>query len=300
MTRKAEKYFFQGGSAGALLQCGDSVASQEAASVNYGHAIREKLHFGESVRGEEQGSLAMAKDFRFQEAAKLRGGDGVEAARGLVEKQDTGLVKKCASQAEALDRAGGKRAHLAVERFAELKLLGELQDSLGRGGTRKQIQLAEEEQILARRKPRIEAVVRARVIAQAAADVARVLDGVVAGDSRVAACGDKKRGDNSEKRGFTRSVGAEKSKGLSFTNLERHPCQRNGRGLFEWLEKSAPTAARGRERLRKRFDADRGFGHQGLYSLSSVWKQSGPVSPAQRREAASPIVRYVANLSKPR
>src|SRR5882724_526370 len=107
------------------------------------HALRRtELHRGR--RGEEQGSPATAQHFRFQEAAKFRGGDGVEAARGLVEKQDAGLVQNGASQAEALDCAGGQRAHLAVERFTELKLFGELRDALGRGGSGKQIQLAEE------------------------------------------------------------------------------------------------------------------------------------------------------------
>jgi len=101
-------------------------ASQQPAGVDYGHAIREQLDFGERVRGEEQGSPATAQHLRFQEAAKFRGGDGVEAARGLVEKQDAGLVQNGAIQAEALDCAGGQRAHLAVERFTELKLFGEV------------------------------------------------------------------------------------------------------------------------------------------------------------------------------
>ena len=52
----------------------------------------------------------MAHDFRFQEAAKLRGGDGVEAARRLVEQQDAGPMEKGASEAETLDRASGERA----------------------------------------------------------------------------------------------------------------------------------------------------------------------------------------------
>ncbi len=35
-------------------------------------------------------------------------------------------MEKGASEAETLDRAGGERAHLAVEHLAQLKLFGEL------------------------------------------------------------------------------------------------------------------------------------------------------------------------------
>ena len=220
----------------------------------------------------------MAQDFRFQEAPKLRGGDGIEAARRLVEEQDAGPMEKSASQAETLNRAGGKCAHLAIERFAQLELFGELRDSLGRGEPRKQIQSAEEEQVFARRQPRIEAVVRASVITKAAAHCARVANGVVARDPRVAARGHKQRGDNSEQCGFASPVGAKKCQRFSFANLESHARQRDCGGLFKWLEKSAPTAARRGERLRKSFDADRGFGHQELYSLSYRRTQSGPAS----------------------
>src|SRR6266513_1696635 len=149
----------------------------------------------------------MAQDFRFQEAAKLRGGDGVEAARRLVEQQDAGPMEKGASEAETLDRAGGERAHLAVERLAQ--------------------------------------------------------------------SGDKQRCKNAEECGLARAVGAENPERLSFLDFKRHSGQCHGRGLFKWLEKSAPTAARGGERFRESFDSDRCVGHQEPYSLSVVRRQSG-------------------------
>ena len=83
--------------------------------------------------------MAVAHDFRFQETSKFGGGDGVEAARRFVEEQDSGTMKKSACQAEALNGSGGKCAHLAVERFAEVKLFSELRDSLGCGGARELI-----------------------------------------------------------------------------------------------------------------------------------------------------------------
>ncbi len=135
--------------------------------------------------------------------------------------------------------------------------------------------MAEEEQILARSKPSIEAVVRPRMIAQAPANLARLLDGVVSRDARVAASGDKKRCKNAEECGLASAVGAENRQRLSFLNFKRHSGQCHGRGLVKWLEKSAPTAARGGERFRESFDSDRGFGHQEPYSLSAVRRQSG-------------------------
>src|SRR5438132_1193869 len=83
------------------------------------------------------------------------------------------------------------------------------------------------------------------MIAQAPANLARLLDGVVSRDARVAASGDKKRCKNAEECGLASAVGAENRQRLSFLNFKRHSGQCHGRGLFKWLEKSAPTAARG-------------------------------------------------------
>jgi hypothetical protein len=54
VTRKSEKGFFERRGAGSQLECGRRIARQEAAGVNNGHAIGEKLDLGEGVRCEEQ------------------------------------------------------------------------------------------------------------------------------------------------------------------------------------------------------------------------------------------------------
>jgi len=61
------------------------------------------------------------EDFRFQEAAEVRGSEGIETARGLIEKKDLRLMKDSANQTEALDGAGRESAHLAVESTSEFK-----------------------------------------------------------------------------------------------------------------------------------------------------------------------------------
>ena len=162
------------------------------------------------MRGKEQRSVAVAHDFCFEETTEFGGGDGVEAARGLIEKQNAGTMEERASEAEALHGAGGKGADLAGERFAEMELIGELGDSLGRGGARELIQLPEEEKILAGGQARVEAVVGACMIAELAAHCARLADSVMTGDTRVAASGHQESGENAKERGFASSVGAEK------------------------------------------------------------------------------------------
>ena len=128
-----------------------------------------------------------------------------------------------------------------------MELFSELGDSLGRGGARKLVQLAEEEKIFAGGQARVETVVRAGVIAELAAYSARFADSVVTGDARVAASGDKQCGENAKERGFAGSVGPEKRQRFSFANVEGEIVQSNGGDFFEGLKKSAPAAARGRK-----------------------------------------------------
>ena len=86
------------------------------------------------MRSEEQGSITAAQNLGFEEPAKLGSSDGVETARRLIEKQNTRLVKKRASEAEALNGAGRERAQLAVESFRKMELFGEKGDALFSGG----------------------------------------------------------------------------------------------------------------------------------------------------------------------
>ena len=148
--------------------------------------------------GEEQGSSLAREDLRFEEAAKIRSGESVETPRGLVEQKDLWLVKKRAQKAEALNGAGGKRAHLTVERAAEFKLFGGSGDSCAEIGVGKVIQAAKEAEIFASRQAWIETQVGSGMIAEIAADSRRLANRVEAGDAHAAAGGKKKRGENAE------------------------------------------------------------------------------------------------------
>ncbi len=209
MAGEAEECVFESRGAGGSFEGGKSVASEEASGVDHGDAVGEEFDLGQSVRGEEQRSIAAAEDFGFEEAAKIGGGDRVEAAGGFIEEEDAGLVEQGASEAEALDCAGGKRAHLAVQGFFEMELLGENGDALCGGGIRKMIEAAKEAQILAAGEAGVEADVAAGVVAELAANGARVENGVMSGDLCAAAGREQKRGENAEESGLARAICAE-------------------------------------------------------------------------------------------
>src|SRR5882724_8293303 len=102
--------------------------------------------------------------------AEGRGGDSVEAAGWLVEKKEARGGKEGASEGEALNSAGRKSADLAIERFGELELSGELRDAIARGSSGKVIEAAEEEEVFACGEARIKALVGTGVITERAAN----------------------------------------------------------------------------------------------------------------------------------
>jgi len=93
VARKAKESVFESSRASGSFECGQCIASEQASIVDNRDAVGEKLYLGQSVRGEEQGSIAEAQDLGLQEAAKLGSGDGIKTARWLIEKQDAGVVE---------------------------------------------------------------------------------------------------------------------------------------------------------------------------------------------------------------
>lgn len=90
---EAHKSVFESSRAGDSFECGERIASEEASIVDNRDAVGEKFYLRQSVRGEEQGSIAEAQNLGLQEAAKFGSGDGVETAGWLIKKQDAGLVE---------------------------------------------------------------------------------------------------------------------------------------------------------------------------------------------------------------
>jgi hypothetical protein len=147
---------------------------------------------------------------------------------------------------------------------------------------------------------RVEAMVGPGVIAEPAADFARLQDGVVSRNARVAAARNKKRGKNSQESGFARAIGAENRDRFSFAYFERKTGECDDGRLFERLDESAPTAACRREQLFQRFDGDGGFGHQKTYSVSSARRQSEGAIWVHEREEKSAGPSRMAQPRNPR
>jgi hypothetical protein len=111
-------------------------------------------------------------------------------------------------------------------------------------------------------------MVSSGVIAEEAANVAGILDGIVAGEAGIAAGGKKQGGEDFQESGFACAVGTEKRDSFTFLNFEGHSCESSHGGFLKWLKKRAPAAACGREKLLKRIDADCRRSHYGIYSVS--------------------------------
>ena len=241
VTSEAEEGFLESGCGSLTLESGRSVERDEPTLAEDGDAAGEKLDFGERVRRKKQRSCAGLQDLRFQKLAEGRGGDGVQAASWFVKKENGRRVKQSASEAEALDGAGRKSAHLAIEEIYEFELRGEVRDATAGGGRGEMIEAAKEKEVFAGGKASVKALVRARMVAKGTANSARRRDGVMAGDGSGAGGGEKKRRENAEKGGLAGAVCAEQGDGFAGVKFERNVLEGGKRWLFEWLEKSTPA-----------------------------------------------------------
>ncbi len=262
VASEAEEGFFERGGGGLAFEGCGRVECDEATVLEDGDAIGEEFDFGEGVGSEKQRGFAGPHDLRFQEMAEGRGGDGVEAAGWLVEKKDARGVNEGASEGEALNRAGRKSADLAIERFGEFELCGELRDAIARGGSGEMIEATEEEEIFACGEARIKALVGAGVVTERAADGTGRRDRVMSRDGGMAGGGKKKRGEDAEESGFAGAVCAEERDGFAVAEFERDILKSGQSGLLKGLEKGAPASAGGRKEFGEGLKGDRGIGHR--------------------------------------
>lgn len=90
MSSQPEESFFKAGGRSCPLESGGRIERQNATAMENGNTIGEKLDFREGVRSEKKRSGTVAQHMALQELTKRRGGDGVQTARWLIEKQDAG------------------------------------------------------------------------------------------------------------------------------------------------------------------------------------------------------------------
>lgn len=123
MAGQAREGFFERTGAALGFEGGWSVEGDERALLQNSHAVREEFNLGKQVRSKKNGCAQAGMNFGFEKTAKISRGDGVETARGFVEKKNFGLVQQSAEKAEALESAGGESPDLTVERAAEFETL---------------------------------------------------------------------------------------------------------------------------------------------------------------------------------
>ncbi len=118
-------------------------------------------------------------------------------------------MQQRAREAKALHRAGGECTDLAVQGVFKMELRGEIPDALRGSVVRKMIEAAEEAQVFSARKPRIEAEVASGMVAELAANGARLENGIVPCDLRAALSREQQRSENAQKGGFSGAIGAQ-------------------------------------------------------------------------------------------
>ena len=93
MAGKAGEGVLEGSGTRARFESRRRIESDQASIVQNGDAIGEKFNFRKSVRGKEKRGALPAQNFGFEKATKIGGGEGIEAARGFVEKKDLRPMK---------------------------------------------------------------------------------------------------------------------------------------------------------------------------------------------------------------
>lgn len=282
MAGESEEGLLQRCGVCALLQARDGVAREEFSAIEDRDAIGEKLDFLERVRGKEQSGVAGFQHTVLEKAAKLGGGNGIQAARGFIEEEDAGMVQKGAGQAETLNGSGGERAHLAIQGFRERELHGKLRDARRSLRRRQMIEPAEEEQIFASGEAGIETQIAAGVESETSPDRARLAPDVVTGKARGAVCGKEQRRQDAEQGGLARAIRAEQSNTFPWSGFQRNAGKSWDRRLFERLKQSAPAAASRWKGFLQRTDENGRRGHREVIACLAARDNPG----TQRREAA--------------
>lgn len=231
-----------------------SVEGAQAALVEDSDARGQFLDFAERVRGKEKSRAEATDDFLAEEFAKIGSGEMVEAARGFVEEKNARAMKKCAGEAEAMDHPGGVCADLAVKKFAESKQSHDFRDATRGIKSRKIVHGGEEAQILSPGQAAVEALIAARVVAEARTGAGGIADNIGAADFGTAARGQDQRCQDAQERGFTRAIRANECDRFGWFNDERNSRESAKRGASKRLREGAPSGTRGREVFFEIFD----------------------------------------------
>jgi hypothetical protein len=276
VTGKMGEDFFQGRSPGAGLQGGGCVIGNELSLVQHGDAIGQKFDFRKHVRGEEQGSALARNDLGFEEPAEVGSRKDIQTASGLVEQENLRLMKNGSEKAQPLHVSCGNRANLAVQDATQFELRGGGRNPLSKIGIGKTIEPPKKTEILTSCESWIETEVGTSVVANLAPDCSRFAHRIESRHARGAARREKKRGEDTQERGFSGAICSEQRHGFALLHLQGNAAKRGHRRCGERLNKGAPAAVGRRKRFFERVGGDGRFGHYRGYSVSVARKQCGP------------------------
>src|SRR5262249_1840170 len=149
-----------------------------------------------------------------EEIPELAARDGVDAGRGLVEKQDFRAVHQRAAERELLLHTTGERACTAGPEGLELPVDGRdpVALTLERRAEhrRKESEVLLDAQVLIQRET-------PRHVPDARPERPQAVDHVLAQHTRASAVGDDERRENAEQRGLTRAVWTDEAEQLAST-----------------------------------------------------------------------------------
>ena len=170
--------------------------SQHSSLVQQDDAVGQLLDFRQGVRGEKNGRAVAFHQLSFQKPAEFGGGDGIETARWLIQQQHAGTVNHGPRQSQAMDLAGGKGPHLAVDECAHPHQFGQFFKPPGRFRVEQIVHGGKEVKIFARGEPFVEAAVGGGVKSKLGADLRTLPFDIVSGDAGAAARRHQQGGQN--------------------------------------------------------------------------------------------------------
>src|SRR5665213_4316929 len=206
------------GVAGDLtLECVGRTLDDDAAVVDDGHAVAERVRLLEVVGRQEHRGPAVAQlaDLR----PEVRPGLGIEAGGGLVEKDKAGPVHQADGDVETAPLAARVRLRLAGRAALDLEGLEQL------SGTDLGLALAHPVEAPLEHKlaaPRLDDVAAARLadVADAASHQASLGEQVGARDHGLTARRREQGREHAQRRRLARAVGAEEAEDLAVAHLE--------------------------------------------------------------------------------
>jgi len=196
------------------------VAGKQAALIQNRNQIGQLFDLRQSVRGKQYRCAVLADDALQQEAPKFRGRERIEAARGFIEKQYGRPVQHGPRQTQPVNVSCRKRAHLAVQKRAQVKQFGEFSDPSGGIFARQIIESGKQIEVLSRAQAGVEAAIGAGVVPDLQSDFCGLAGDVESANLRVPARRKQQGGEDAQERGFPRTIRADQSEDLALPDVE--------------------------------------------------------------------------------